>query len=114
MPNIAVRKFTKGDRLVSLYAQLVDADGVAINLTGQTVTFFMEEISSATSKVNGSAVTVVTPSTGHVRYDWASADVDTAAHYDAWFVRTSGGLKAHHPGQGKYLRVVFVDAEGAA
>lgn len=111
MPAETVRKFTKGDTLVSLYAQLMDGSGNAVNLTGQTVVFNMVTTSDGTSKVSAASVTIITAATGEVRYDWAPADVDTADEYWGWFVRTSGGKTAHHPGQGHLLKIVIVAAE---
>lgn len=108
------RRFTKGDRLISLSARLVDAEGDPVDLTGATVTLDMSPVRSKTKKIDGAAVVIEQtddPKTrGWVRYDWALADVDTVGSFNAWFIRSVGGKAAHHPGQGRYLVVEFVGA----
>lgn len=104
--SLQTRAFTKGDTLVSIYAQLVDADGNPVDLTGNTITFRM--VDSAGAVTVAAAAVIVTALTGHVRYDWATADVDTVGDFSAWFIRTSGGETEHFPGQGNFLRVRIV------
>lgn len=106
------RKFTVGDRAVSLAAQLTDAEGAAVDLTGNTVTFRMATQDGVTVKIAGAAAVVEVAATGNVRYDWAVGDVDTEARYFAWYIRTitATGKTEHFPGQGKFLVVEFVGA----
>jgi hypothetical protein len=99
------RSFHVGDRLVSLLADLYEADGRTPIVLGaaETVAFRMVLISDGTVKVNNSAAAVVsrgdalTLTPAQVRYDWAAADVDTAGEYAAWFIRTSAGQTEHFP-----------------
>lgn len=42
---------------------------------------------------------------GSVQMDLASTEVDTAAAYRAWFVRSSGGEKRHHPEGEGFIRL---------
>ena len=106
-----VRTFTKGDLLTSVYGQCLDGASLPIDITGQTITFYLADIATGTIKVNGAAAAIVTAATGQVRYDWTAPDIDTVGEYWGWFVRTTAGKKAHHPGQGHYLRIVIVKAE---
>lgn len=62
----------------------IRVDDVPFDLTGSSVKFKMRLESSSTLKVDTTA-TVVTPSAGTVRYDWLSADVDTAGDYVGWW-----------------------------
>lgn len=72
-------------------------DGTAFDLSGSTVKFKMRAVGSATLKVNAAA-TVVSAAAGTVRYDWASADTDTAGDYLGWWEVTLGSGKVQeHP-----------------
>jgi hypothetical protein len=104
------RRFTKGDTLVSLYAQLKDGNGDPIDITGNTITFHMTKQSDNSVKVNNQSASIVDAATGKVRYDWASADVDTVADYYGWFIRTVASKPEHFPGQGKFLIIRIVGA----
>jgi len=80
----------KGNRNPSL-TDTITIDGVAVNLTGCTVAFYMRPESSATLKVNGTAAVVVSAPAGTVRYDWAANDVDTDDTYLFWWRVTYAG-----------------------
>jgi len=67
----------QGDTYPPILAQLLDADGAAVNLTGAlSVTIHVKERGSL---LFSRACTVVTAATGHIRYDWQSGDTDTAS-----------------------------------
>jgi len=83
-------RHAKGARQPALGGQIL-SDGLPVNLTGTTVTFYMHAISSATMKVNGAAATITDAPNGRVQYAWAAADVDTQDYYlGFWRVTTAG------------------------
>jgi hypothetical protein len=80
----------KGNRSPSL-SDTIKVGGVPFDLTGATVKLRMRLETSSTLKIDATAVVTDAPN-GKVRYDWASADVDTAGEYVAWwFVTLSNG-----------------------
>ena len=92
---MALRIF-KGTRSPSLTDTLT-VDGAPFDLTGSTVAFKMRPVGSATTKVNAAAV-VVSAAAGAVRYDWQTADLDTAGDYLGWWeVTLPGGNLQDHP-----------------
>lgn len=99
-------KITRTDRAPSIAATLKQA-GTAIDLTGCTVTIFVRNRNTQVLEINGGAVTLVTPASGTVRYDWASGDVDTAGEYDLqWKITLPSGKVTHVPNDG-YDRLVI-------
>lgn len=76
-------------------------NGVARDLTGSTVVIYLRNKRTNAIKVNGSAVTVVSPTAGTVSYQPSSGDVDTEGVYDLEFKETtSGGKTNHYPSDG--------------
>lgn len=69
----------------------ITIDGTAVDLTSSTVQFKMRLVGSSTLKVNASATVVAPATAGNVRYDWLSADVDTAGFYLVWWEVTTAG-----------------------
>jgi hypothetical protein len=69
-------------------AEILTIGGVVKDLTGCTVKFRMRAVGSSTLKVDAAA-TVVSAGAGSVRYDWQTADVDTAATYLVWWTVTT-------------------------
>lgn len=98
----------QGDRSPSIAFQLLDGNGVAINLAAATVSFIMWAPGAAAAKVNAAA-TITDAPTGKVSYAWAAVDTDTPGDYMAeWEVTFSGGYKETFPNSG-WLKVRILD-----
>lgn len=86
----------KRDDLLPVVESTATISGSPVNLTGATSPRFLMRLMSAadqsTPKVDGVA-TIVTPSAGTLRYDWAGTDTDTAGIYSAEFEVTLAGKK---------------------
>lgn len=104
---VYTKYFTKGDRLVRIADTLVDAAGVPIDLSSSTVTFRMISDADDSVKINNAAATIDSAADGNVSYAWAAADVDTAGTYWGFWDRTSGGLTARYPPDGKRLKIII-------
>ena len=111
-----VRKFTKGDVQVSVFAELFKADGTPLDLTaiaGATVKFRMVSNADGSVKVNNQVAAAVSnggaTTPAQVRYDWATADVDTVGEYWAWFIVTDSGNKTQHFPTGRGFQIKIVD-----
>ena len=81
----------------SLTAQLFDAEGNVINLTGATATFRMRRRFSLVDKIAAGPVTIVDALLGRVRYDWQPGDTDEAGVYDSWVKVTQAGALTSFP-----------------
>lgn len=104
-----------GNRNPSIFENIT-TDGEAFDLSSSTVRFKMRAVGTSTLTVDAAA-TIVPPATdGIVRYDWASADVDTAGHYLVWWEVTTGGkiqdvqeaiieLRSHGPDTNVYVEL---------
>lgn len=75
------------DRTDPSITQVISVDGVAVDLTGTTVTFSMRAVGASTLTVDHAATTFVnsTGSNGAVEYQWQAADVDTAGLFLVWW-----------------------------
>ena len=80
-----------GTRAPSL-TDTITVNGAAFDLSGCTVDLRMRPVGSDTLKVDAAA-TVVSAAAGTVRYDWASADLDTPGSYRAWWRVTLASAK---------------------
>jgi hypothetical protein len=77
-------------------AQLVDANGTLLNLTGCTVTYALWTRPTLTIPVSSlkfsHAATLLFAELGFVQYAWQAGDTDTAGKYDEeWTITDSGG-----------------------
>lgn len=114
MDGFFAEEFTikQGDRLPAFAAVVVDGDGEPVDISaGATARFKMRPAAGGAVKVNAVATIVDDGSEelrGHVRYDWAALDTDTAGDFDAEVEVTSAGLALTFPNHG-YQRVVITD-----
>lgn len=88
MPDVIM---FQGERSPSV-SDTIKVAGAAFDLTGSSVKFQMRLRGSSTLKVDAAAV-IVTAASGTVRYDWASADVDTPGEYEGWWLVTLPSTK---------------------
>lgn len=115
-----IRRFTKGDTQVAVFAELFTADGKPLDMAtivGATAKFRMVNNATGAVKINGVAATIVsaggtvsgvaTPAL--VRYDWAANDVDTAATFWGWFIITDTNGKTQHFPTGRGFQINIVD-----
>lgn len=86
---------TKGNRNPSL-TDTIRVEGSPFDLTGSTVKLKMRADGSTVLKVD-TAMTVVTPAAGTVRYDWAALDVDTGGEFWGWEEVTTSGKTQDTP-----------------
>lgn len=100
--------FKQGDRLPSLAVTAVQSDGTAYDLTGATVVFNMRDAETGTVKVSRSAAVLVSGAAGTLRYDWASADLDTVGLYEGEFEATISSRKLTIPTNG-YISIRVLD-----
>lgn len=97
----------KDDRRPHAAAQLKDANGNPVNISGMTVKFLMRNKSTGVVKVNA-AGTIVDGVNGKVEYPWVTGDTDTPAHYEGEFEVTDAvGKKMTFPNDG-YVDVFVV------
>ncbi len=82
----------KGDLLPEIAAQLIGADGLALNLTACTVTFTMRSRAGVVI-VDAQPAVIVTALEGRVKYVWAAGNTDVIGTHDAEWVVTYPGAK---------------------
>jgi hypothetical protein len=98
-----------GDVGSSVTEQLLDGEGVGVNLTSATVRFIMRAPGAAEPIVAEEAELVVA-ATGEVKYTWAEGDLDAAGYYIAeWEVTYSNDAVETFPADG-YISVVVRDS----
>lgn len=90
MPNLLV--WYVGNLSPSI-TENIEVEGVPFDLSSSTVRFKMRLVGSPTLKVDQPASIVGSPVNGDVRYDWQTADMDTASPALIWWEVTTGGKK---------------------
>lgn len=70
---------------VTLSEYKTETDTQEVDLRGATVSFYMKEKSAGSNKVNGAACRLLDPENGLVRYEWATADLNTVGTYTCQF-----------------------------
>ena len=101
---------TKGDTATPLGATLTQG-GSARDLTGETVEFKLVR-DDGLVKLNWTAASIVTATSGTAQYDFQAADVSEAGEFWGYFrAKTSGGEYSTFPSDGRKLRVVIHEAD---
>jgi hypothetical protein len=96
----------QGDTAPAIDYIVLDEDGVAINLTGSTVTFYMQDL-SGNEKITAGACSLIDAPNGLVRYQWQNADTTESGMFVAEFLVTfAGGTKRTTPDPG-WLTIVI-------
>lgn len=99
----------QGDTSPSLVATLLSSSREPAALTGATVQFHMRGSRASATPITGEA-TIVDPTAGQVRYDWATGDTATAGDYIAEFeVTYLDGAIETFPNDG-YMDVTIQEA----
>lgn len=97
-----------GDTSPALSVTLKDGDGAAVDLTGATVVFNMNDEDGA-QVINRGASTLVDAASGKAKYAWSAADTAAAGYYTAEFeVTYSDATVETFPNRG-YLEVHIID-----
>lgn len=106
---MAAFKIKRNDTSPSIQITCQDSNGTAVDVTGASVQFHMRLAGSAdgaTLKVDA-AGSVVSGSSGTVKYDWSASDTNTAGEYECEFEITFGdGTVETFPSSG-YDRVII-------
>ena len=105
--------FLKQDDTAPVFQYTVlDEDSVAINLTGATVTFYMQD-ENGIEVITAGSVTITDATNGVVEYQWLAADSDVAGIFFAEFVITfSGGTIRTSPDPGSIQVVISGSIRG--
>ena len=81
----------ENDTSPALTATLQDDDGAAVDITGASVRFHMVKLNETATKIDAAA-DIVSEALGQVKYQWLTADTDTAGIYRGeWEVTYSDG-----------------------
>jgi hypothetical protein len=80
-------KLRQGD--TSPWELTLKDNGGAVDLTNaDSVALFMRRKRASVNKIDGAAVTVVTPATGSVRFEPSTSDVDESGLFDSYYLVT--------------------------
>ena len=92
---------------------VLDEDSVAIDLTGATVTFYMQD-ENGIDVITAGSVTITDASNGVVEYQWLAADTDVSGYFSAEFVVTfAGGTIRTSPDPGIITIVISGSLRGS-
>jgi|SRR5215831_16352125 len=98
----------QNDTLPSIQEQLT-LSGSPYDITGATVKFHLRNNTDLSTKVNAVA-TIVTPSTGIVRYDWLATDTASVGDFSReWEVTMASGKVITFPNDQVGYTVTIVD-----
>src|ERR1700729_258239 len=90
-----------GDTVPVVTDTILDQNGLALNLTGATVTFRLRSLQSAAPVTLTGTASVTNATLGTVQYAWAAADTATSGLYMAeWQVALPGGGTYTFPNDG--------------
>lgn len=97
----------QNDTSPELKVTLVDGDDNAVDVTGATIVFSMK--SGAFVKLSEQSATIVTASSGIVKYDWTTGDTDTPGTYVAEFEVTfsNGKIETFPNSRARKLEVLI-------
>lgn len=95
----------RNDRRPFLEMELLSATGVAVNLTGATITFTMR-LPGGAVKVNAAACVVTNAAAGLAEYRWATGDTDTVNTYEGWFTISWSGSLETQPSSGAIYIII--------
>ena len=98
MPMTVEFVIKKDDLIPSITAYLVDHLNDPVDLTTALSVRFIMRAKSATANKVDAAATIVTPSTGEVRYDWTQPDTNTSGIFEGeWEVLWPGNKPETYP-----------------
>ena len=103
-----------GDTKPDLQVSLKDGDGNGVDVTGATVKFSMLLEGGTTLTINEGTVTLVTPASGIVKYQWTAPDVALAGTFLGEFEVTysGGGIETFANSKANQLYIIFEDELG--
>jgi hypothetical protein len=106
----------RNDRRPFLDVILQDVDGTALDLTASVsgISFTMKNLDTDQTAISASAATIISQTTGMVRYSWAEGDTNTAGTYVAEFqVLYNDGTKLTIPTSTVLSVVILEDYDNA-
>lgn len=99
----------RNDTYGNVTEQLLDENLAPVNLAACTVKFNMRTKTGAAAKVSANA-TIVSASTGIVRYQWQGTDTNTSGEYRAeWQVTFPSGQIQTYPNDGYSTITILPD-----
>lgn len=98
----------QNDTSPALLANLQDANGDNVNITGASIRFHMRQVGKGVTIIDAAAVNV-TPLDGLVRYDWQAADTVGPGSYQAEFEVTYADASIETFPNDSYISVEIID-----